>query len=306
MMAIKLVRGRGRRVLALPVACAAATLALTLCGMPAANAEQGAERRAGQAVAKSARGLQSPSIVVATHPARTGTAANPCFPVDAIEISGGGFDRLLPRETIIAAVSPHAEACQGNESVGALLKAVNGLFAGKGYVTTQAWLPEQDIAGTRRLKISVVPGRVDRIVYSEQRTAWHWFGPRMTERGEAVMASTDRQSAWQQTVAFWDALDDDLDALTLLPLEARLATTRQFRDGDILHVDPLQDTLDALNRVPSMKAAAELKPGANRPLRKSISTTASTTPSGFMAAMTPNRSKALTACVSVSPPRRTT
>ncbi|EKF57035.1 hemolysin activator HlyB [Agrobacterium albertimagni AOL15] len=170
------------------------------------------------------------------------------------------------------ATRPFALSCQSNESVGGLLKAVNGLFAERGFATTQAWLPEQDIAASKTLVIRVVPGRINTIVYKEERQPHKGFFPRMRELSGNVAKSTSLSEFVQRADAWLEGIDDDLERLTLLPPSARIALTSTIAKNDVLHVDRLQDTLDSLNRVPSNKAKAELMPG-QRPATSDVQIT---------------------------------
>lgn len=183
-----------------------------------------------------------------------------CFEVDRILLEGR--HDLVSRRDLIAAATPHAVPCQSNETVGALLKALNGLFAERGYVTTQAWLPEQDIAATRTLTLQIVAGRIDQILYEEQREPYVWFVPRMAARTVDVFSPEGPLDFVSRVDRWLNALDDELDRLTLLPPAVRLALARTVNEGDVLHVDRLQDTLDSFNRVRSAKAKADLKPGS--------------------------------------------
>ncbi|KAI1694570.1 hemolysin secretion/activation protein shlB/FhaC/HecB domain-containing protein [Ditylenchus destructor] len=184
------------------------------------------------------------------------SGASSCFSVDTIRIEGG--HELIGSEAVEDVTRPFALSCQSNESVGGLLKAVNGLFADRGFATTQAWLPEQDIAASRTLVLRVVPGRIDAVVYKEER--------------QAYKGSTSVSDFVQQADAWLEGIDDDLERLTLLPPSARIATSGTIAKDDVLHVDRLQDTLDSLNRVPSNKAKAELVPG-KRPATSDVQIT---------------------------------
>lgn len=190
--------------------------------------------------------------------------------MDTIRIEGG--HELIGSEAVEDVTRPFALSCQSNESVGGLLKAVNGLFADKGFATTQAWLPEQDIAASRTLVLRVVPGRIDAVVYKEEQQPYKAFFPRMAELSGNVARSSSISEFVQQADAWWEGLDDDLERLTLLPPSARIAMTGTIAKDDVLHVDRLQDTLDSLNRVPSNKAKAELVPG-KRPATSDVQIT---------------------------------
>lgn len=169
---------------------------------------------------------------------------------------------MLPRQLIVGAVTPHAVSCQDNSSLHQLLESLNGLFAERGFVTTQAWLPEQNIAATGRLVLRIIPGRVDRIVYREKRPPWQGFLPRMADRTSRLFHAAGTGSFFRRAGNWWKALDDDLERLSLLPPSHRFVLARTIREGDILQLDRLQDTLDALNRVPSQTATADLAPGS--------------------------------------------
>lgn len=183
----------------------------------------------------------------------------PCFPVDVIALDG--WADIIGRDDLEGVTRPFAVSCQNNESVAGLLKAINGLFAERGFVTTQAWLPEQDIAKNRTLVVRVVPGRVDTVVYKEDRQPYRGFFPRMAGLTASVSKSKSLSEFSQQVDNWLEGGDDDLERLTLLPESARIALTGTIAKDDVLHVDRLQDTLDGINRVPSSKAKAELAPG---------------------------------------------
>lgn len=194
----------------------------------------------------------------------------PCFAVDTIRVEGGSD--LINPVTLSDIVKPFVLPCQSNESVGGLLKALNSLLADKGFATTQAWLPEQDIAASRALVLRIVPGRIDTVLYKEERQTYRGFFPRMAGLSANVAKSTSMSEFVQRADTWLEGIDDDLERLTLLPPSARIAMTGTIATDDILHVDRLQDTLDGLNRVPSNKAKAELVPG-KRPATSDVQIT---------------------------------
>ncbi|MDO5897880.1 ShlB/FhaC/HecB family hemolysin secretion/activation protein [Agrobacterium sp. Azo12] len=187
-------------------------------------------------------------------------AATSCFEVKTIKIDG--FQDVAKENQIEGIVKPIALACQDNESVSAILKAVNGFLSERGYVTTQAWLPEQNIAESRELLVQIVPGRIDRVEYVEVRADQQGRLSKLfrgkTARAERIKSPETvlgRISAW------FESLDDDLDNFTILGPNVRIAVAKTVKPGDILTMDEVQNTVDSLNRVPSNKAKAELKPG---------------------------------------------
>ena len=189
------------------------------------------------------------------------STAGTCFTVDTIRIEGG-LD-LFGRKALETVASPFASSCQSNASVGGLLEALNGYFTDKGFATTRAWLPEQDIAASRTLVVRVVPGRIDDVLYKEERQPYRGLFPRMAGLSRDVVAATSFTEAVRRADGWLEGLDDDIERVTLLPPSARIALARTISKGDALHVDRLQDTLDSLNRVPSHAAKAELVPGGD-------------------------------------------
>ena len=144
----------------------------------------------------------------------------------------------------------------------ALLQTLNGLFAEAGYVTTQAWLPEQDIAASRTLVLQVIAGRVDRLLYEEVRAPFQQFVPRMAAKTRDLRNASGPLDLLRRADHWAGALDDEIDRVTLLPPSTRLALARTLDEGDILSIDGIQDTIDSLNRVSSQRAKADLKPGS--------------------------------------------
>ncbi|MGI3125780.1 ShlB/FhaC/HecB family hemolysin secretion/activation protein [Nitratireductor sp. PBL-C9] len=233
------------------IICRAALAGLSIAGTLAAGTAE--------ATGHSLRDEEPAPLMIPTADDNSRSEDAPCFAVDAIRIEGQ--HDLVDQAALEAAARPFASSCQGNESVGALLKALSAVYVDRGYVTTQAFLPEQDIAKSQKLVVRVVAGRIDKIIYREERKPYRGPFPRMTSLGAELVGSHSLNEFTERMAAWWDGLDDDLDALTLLPASVRIALARTTKADDVVHVDQLQDTLDSLNRVPSSKAKADLTPG---------------------------------------------
>lgn len=80
-----------------------------------------------------------------------------CFAIEQIEISGASLLSAADRAAILA---PFADSCLGISQLNALLKAITNHYIDRGYVTTRAYLPQQDLSA-RTLKITVVEGRLE-------------------------------------------------------------------------------------------------------------------------------------------------
>lgn len=93
----------------------------------------------------------------AQQPAEPEPGDERCFAIDDIEISGASILSEADRAAILA---PFADDCLGVSQLNALLKAITNHYIDRGYVTTRAYLPQQDLSA-RTLKITVVEGRLE-------------------------------------------------------------------------------------------------------------------------------------------------
>ncbi len=93
----------------------------------------------------------------AQQPAEPAPDDERCFAIDDIEISGASLLSEADRGAILA---PFADDCLGVSQLNALLKAITNHYIDRGYVTTRAYLPQQDLSA-RTLKITVVEGRLE-------------------------------------------------------------------------------------------------------------------------------------------------
>ncbi len=87
----------------------------------------------------------------------------PCFPIDVIKLSGVTILKGAVMDNIVAEFSGK---CIGQQSIGNLIQRISAAYADRGYITTRAYIPAQDIS-TRELKIDVVEGRIEAFVYRQ-------------------------------------------------------------------------------------------------------------------------------------------
>ncbi|WP_083329884.1 POTRA domain-containing protein [Pseudomonas argentinensis] len=80
-----------------------------------------------------------------------------CFAIEQIEISGASLLSEADRSTILA---PFADSCLGASQLNELLKAITNHHVDHGYVTTRAYLPQQDLSALTPM-ITVVEGRLE-------------------------------------------------------------------------------------------------------------------------------------------------
>ncbi|KIQ01241.1 MULTISPECIES: ShlB/FhaC/HecB family hemolysin secretion/activation protein [Pseudomonas] len=90
-------------------------------------------------------------------PAEPAPGDERCFAIEQIEISGASLLSEADRAAILA---PFADTCLGVSQLNGLLKAITSHYIDRGYVTTRAYLPQQDLSA-RTLTITVVEGRLE-------------------------------------------------------------------------------------------------------------------------------------------------
>lgn len=83
--------------------------------------------------------------------------AERCFDIQRIELSGAA---LLGEADRAALLKPYLGQCLGVAQLNQLLKALTQHYLDRGYVTTRAYLPQQDLA-SGSLKVIVVEGRLE-------------------------------------------------------------------------------------------------------------------------------------------------
>lgn len=97
----------------------------------------------------------------------TPTADGPCFTISRVVIDGV---KQVSSDEIDALTKPYGNRCIGVDDISGLLKALTNLYLDKGFVTSRAYVPPQDIAGTRLLKLTVVEGTISEIYLNGNRT----------------------------------------------------------------------------------------------------------------------------------------
>lgn len=97
-----------------------------------------------------------PGIAIPPPPVDASAAGPSCHRIDNIVISGAAH---LDASVSAAIVERHAGGCLGVTEIEQILAAITGDYIERGYITTRAYLPRQDLSGGR-LEIVVVEGRV--------------------------------------------------------------------------------------------------------------------------------------------------
>ncbi|WP_447754795.1 ShlB/FhaC/HecB family hemolysin secretion/activation protein [Pseudomonas nicosulfuronedens] len=86
-----------------------------------------------------------------------------CFTIHSISIGGASNLSADTRRTIVA---PYIGQCLGVNQLNELLKSITNNYLSRGFVTTRAYLPQQDLS-SGKLKIIVVEGRFEGFEQSE-------------------------------------------------------------------------------------------------------------------------------------------
>ncbi|MBY3575194.1 ShlB/FhaC/HecB family hemolysin secretion/activation protein, partial [Rhizobium laguerreae] len=101
-----------------------------------------------------------------TLPAGPGNGA--CFDIMRVEIDGA---TLLSAQDIGKVTAPYGNRCVGLAEINAVLRDVTHLYIDHGYVTSRAYVPQQDIRKTRILRLLVVEGTLSDIYFNGQKVA---------------------------------------------------------------------------------------------------------------------------------------
>ena len=213
-----------------------------------------------QKPAASAAPIHGETLVIQTHaemPKIDGLDKDRCFEIREIAIHG---IEMVKVDEVRKAVEPFAYHCMGNMLAKSILSAINELHANKGLVTTQGYVPQQDIKKDRKLVINIVTGRIGKIVVHEHAAYETFF--------DALKRTREAKTPWEflsGVSGMAESLGDRLDRFTLLSpktfpgLKEWLAMPAD--PNDPLNIDHIQQGIDQLNKSPSQHASAKLQPG---------------------------------------------
>ena len=102
-----------------------------------------------------------PAQAEAQQPAASGgQKAGPCFAITHVEVEGVKQFSATAIDTVTA---PYANRCVGVGEINSLLRDLTHLYLNKGFVTSRVYVPAQDIAGTKVLRLVAVEGTLSDI-----------------------------------------------------------------------------------------------------------------------------------------------
>lgn len=98
-------------------------------------------------------------LVIPTTPGEA-VEGGACFTVTNIRLEGSS---VLDAEARTRLTSPYLNSCMGLPQINALIRAISQWYLTEGFITSRAFLPEQDLAGGT-LILGILEGRVEAIV----------------------------------------------------------------------------------------------------------------------------------------------
>lgn len=206
------------------------------------------------------------TVIIATHdgkPTVEGYDPKACFPITEIRIQGL---EVVTAADIRKKLEPLAVRCLDNALASAIVKAVNEVHSDNGYVTTQGFLPDQDIRRDHRLTVNVYTGKVGKVIYNEPDTDEALpIDERLSKAWKPV---TETKGIWGFLSAFSrfiDTFDDPLDDFQIIGGKGSPALKPwlnfEMNEGEVVHIDEVQRNADLMNRVSSNHTEAKLAAG---------------------------------------------
>ena len=84
-----------------------------------------------------------------------------CFPVNTIRLRGVS---VLDAKKLSGHIEAYKDTCMGQKAIGALLQLINKTYVEAGFITSKAYVPQQDLT-KGELIIDVLEGRIEGFVY---------------------------------------------------------------------------------------------------------------------------------------------
>ncbi len=139
---------------------------------PAASpADDFMRRQAGQNLQQRLDALEeatpraAPSVKLEQTGPEAGAAKGPCFSISHVNVEGVS---LLSKAALDPVLAPYRNKCIGLADINVLLKDLTNLYMDAGYITSRVYVPEQDIAGTKVLRLVAAEGTLSDIYLNGQ------------------------------------------------------------------------------------------------------------------------------------------
>lgn len=122
------------------------------------QAEQNLQQRLDALEEATPRG--GPSVRLEQTATEAGAAKGPCFSISHVDVEGV---TLLSNKALAPTLTAYQNKCIGLTDINVLLKDITSLYMDAGYITSRVYVPEQDIAGTRILRLVAAEGSLSDI-----------------------------------------------------------------------------------------------------------------------------------------------
>jgi hemolysin activation/secretion protein len=198
-------------------------------------------RRQQQGQAEQRERLEQPRVELQQRAGGEGAAISQTIPespdgffIDRVILdTGAPRTGRVPRFPWLAPVAARYEGRRlGMAGIQHAIRALSNACIERGHVTTRVLLPEQDIAGTRTLRLVVAPGTVGKISVLPA-----------TAGADAAAAGDGKSAgAWKHGGTWRNAFPT--------------------RAGKLLNIRDIEQGLEQMKRVPSQDVTMDLKPGA--------------------------------------------
>lgn len=99
----------------------------------------------------------------------TDAAKGPCFAITRVEVEGV---TLLSSQTLAPQLASYQNKCIGLADINVLLKDITSLYMDAGYITSRVYVPEQDIAKTKVLRLVAAEGSLSDIYLNGKPAAF--------------------------------------------------------------------------------------------------------------------------------------
>lgn len=90
-----------------------------------------------------------------------------CFDIKRVNVEGVS---LLARPSLNLLLKPYQNTCIGLADINSLLKSITNLYVEKGYITSRVYVPEQNISGTKVLRLVAAEGALSDVYLNGKPT----------------------------------------------------------------------------------------------------------------------------------------
>lgn len=104
-----------------------------------------------------------------TAKAQPDMAKGPCFDISHVEVDDV---TLISKKALDPVIAPYENKCIGLADINVLLKGITNLYMDAGYITSRVYVPEQNIAETKILRLVAAEGSLSDIYWNGKSPAY--------------------------------------------------------------------------------------------------------------------------------------